>query len=72
MRTPLSPLKLLLIIFILLFLFMLYHSITWFNLAPKAIVIRLGANKIPAFVIAGLNYGAWIVFTIAILIFMLN
>ena len=39
---------------------LLYHSITWFNLSPKAIVIRLGRWRIPDLLIAGGNYAAWI------------
>jgi fumarate reductase subunit C len=42
------------------FAFILYHSITWFNLAPKAMVVKLGKQKIPAWLIAGSNFGAWI------------
>jgi fumarate reductase subunit C len=37
----------------------LYHSITWFNLSPKAIVIRLGRWRVPDLLIAGGNYAAW-------------
>jgi fumarate reductase subunit C len=48
------------------FLFVLFHSITWFNLAPKALVLRLGKTRIPGKVIAALNYIAWIVFSSAI------
>lgn len=45
------------------FLFVLFHSITWFNLAPKALVLRLGNNRVPDMVIAALNYVAWGVFS---------
>ncbi len=38
-----------------------YHSITWFNLAPKAMVIKLGKNKVPGYIISGMNYAAWVV-----------
>ncbi len=41
--------------------FMLLHSVTWFNLAPRAMVIRVGKNVVPPMVIAGTNYAAWIV-----------
>ena len=37
-------------------LFVLFHAITWFNLAPKAMVVRLGGQRVPDWVIAGLNY----------------
>lgn len=39
----------------------LYHTFTWFNLAPRAIVLRLGKWRIPDFMIAGGNYAAWLV-----------
>lgn len=42
------------------FLFVLFHSITWFNLAPKAMVVRLRGKRVPDFVIAGLNYLVWL------------
>jgi fumarate reductase subunit C len=39
--------------------FIVYHAITWFNLAPKAMVLRVGATRVPGFLIAGSNYLAW-------------
>ena len=42
------------------FAFILYHSITWFNLAPKAMVIKIGSRKVPSWLIAASNFGAWI------------
>ena len=41
-------------------LFILLHSITWFHLASKAIVVRLGGKRAPDFVITGMNYAAWL------------
>ena len=40
-------------------LFMVYHAITWFSLAPKAMVLRVGGTRVPGFLIAGSNYLAW-------------
>jgi fumarate reductase subunit C len=40
-------------------LFIVYHAITWFNLAPKAMVVRVGGTRVPGFLIAGSNYVAW-------------
>jgi len=37
----------------------MYHSITWFNLSPKAMVVRLGRWRVPDLMIAGGNYAAW-------------
>jgi len=42
------------------FLFVLFHAVTWFNLAPKAMVVRLGGTRVPDGVIVGLNYFAWL------------
>jgi fumarate reductase subunit C len=42
------------------FLFILFHAITWFNLAPKAMVVRVGTTHVPGFVIAASNYLAWV------------
>jgi fumarate reductase subunit C len=39
--------------------FIVYHAITWFNLAPKAVVLRVGGTRVPGFLIAGSNYLAW-------------
>jgi fumarate reductase subunit C len=43
--------------------FVLFHAITWFNLAPKAMVVRLGGKRVPDAVIVGANYLAWLVAT---------
>ena len=39
--------------------FIVYHAVTWFNLAPKAMVVRLGGKPVPGAWIAGGNYLAW-------------
>ena len=41
----------------------LFHSITWFNLAPKAMVLHVGERRVPGWLIAGANFGAWGVFS---------
>jgi fumarate reductase subunit C len=43
--------------------FIVYHAITWFNLAPKAMVVRMGGTRVPGFLIAGSNYLAWVMAT---------
>lgn len=43
------------------FLFVLFHAITWFNLTPKAMVVRLRGKRVPDWVIVGQNYVAWLV-----------
>jgi fumarate reductase subunit C len=41
--------------------FVVFHALTWFTLAPKAIVVNVAGKPLPAAVIAGSNYLAWIV-----------
>lgn len=48
---------------IVTFLFVTFHAFTWFNLAPKAMVVHLGRKRLPASLISASNYGAWIVAT---------
>jgi fumarate reductase subunit C len=48
----------------LTFLFVVFHAVTWFNLAPKAMVVTLGGRRVPGAVIAGANYSAWAVITV--------
>lgn len=40
--------------------FVLYHTITWFNLTPTAIVVRRHGKRVPAKVVAGTHYIAWV------------
>ena len=41
----------------------LYHAITFFNLTPTIIVIRIGQERVPGWVIAGAHYAAAVVFS---------
>jgi fumarate reductase subunit C len=47
-------------------LFVLYHSITWFNLAPKAMPVRVGGQRLPEWMIAAPNYVLWIMISAVI------
>ena len=40
-------------------LFVVYHAITWFNLAPQAMPVRLHGKRVPETWIAASNYLAW-------------
>jgi fumarate reductase subunit C len=40
-------------------LFVIFHAVTWFNLAPRAMVVRLGRRRVPAMWIAGAHFAAW-------------
>jgi fumarate reductase subunit C len=41
------------------FLFVVLHAITWFNLAPQAMVVRMGTTRVPGVIIVASNYLAW-------------
>ncbi len=47
--------------------FALYHSFTWFNLAPKALPLHVGDKTVAPAAIAGAHYVAWVVITIVVL-----
>ncbi len=44
----------------------LYHSITWFNLTPKVMVVWRGEERVNPLLIAGSNYVVWIVASILV------
>jgi fumarate reductase subunit C len=54
------------------FLFITFHAITWFAVAPQAIVAHMGTKKVPPILIAGGHYGAWVVVSAAIAFFLLR
>jgi fumarate reductase subunit C len=41
------------------FLFILFHAITWLNLAPQAMVVRMRGQRVPAWWILAGNYVLW-------------
>lgn len=59
LRWSASPLMLLLNAVTLVFV--VFHAITWFNLAPQAMVIKVGKTRVPGLLIAGSNYAGWVV-----------
>lgn len=42
----------------------LYHSFTWFNVAPKAISVRFGTSKLPDIFISGAHYAGWLLISV--------
>ena len=39
--------------------FVVFHAVTWFNLAPKAMVMRVRGKRVPGLWISASNYAAW-------------
>jgi fumarate reductase subunit C len=54
------------------FVFVLFHTITWFHLTPKAMVVRLRGKRVPDWVIVSLNYAAWLVLSAAVAFVLLR
>ena len=46
--------------------FVVFHAITWFNLAPKAMAVRIGGKRVPGILIAGPQYVAWAIVSAAV------
>src|SRR5437762_4327334 len=42
---------------VLAFLMILFHAVTWFNLAPRAMAVRLRGKRLPDWAIRAGNYG---------------
>jgi fumarate reductase subunit C len=47
--------------------FLVFHAVTWFNLAPAAMVVRIAGKRVPDWVIAASNYAAWVVVSAVVL-----
>ncbi|HEV2386260.1 MAG TPA: hypothetical protein VGS20_03295 [Candidatus Acidoferrales bacterium] len=54
------------------FLFVLFHAVTWFSLAPRAMVLRVGGKRVPEKVIAGAIYAVWVVISVVLGRFLLG
>lgn len=48
--------------------FSIYHSVTWFNLTPKALPVQVGERILPDAVVAGAHYAAWAALSAAVLL----
>jgi fumarate reductase subunit C len=47
--------------------FLVLHAITWFNLTPAAMVVRVGGRRLPPRAVAGGAYAGWVVVSALIL-----
>ncbi len=41
--------------------FVVFHAVTWFNLAPQAMVVHMRGKRVPGKLIVVSQYGAWVV-----------
>lgn len=54
------------------FIFVVFHAVTWFNVAPQAIVAHVGKKRVPAVLVAGGHYAAWVVVSAGIVWLVLS
>lgn len=54
------------------FLFVLFHAVTWFNLTPKAMVVRWRGKRLPDVLVAAPNYAAWLAISGLILFLLMR
>jgi fumarate reductase subunit C len=54
LSTPVS-----IILHLVILIFVLFHSITWFLLAPTAMVLKIGGKKVPGSIIVTGNFVMW-------------
>jgi len=52
--------------------FVLCHAVTWFNLAPRAMAVRVGSRRVPDALIAAANYLAWLLLSGVVAWFVLR
>jgi fumarate reductase subunit C len=52
------------------FFFVVFHTITWFNLTPHAMVVRIRGQRVPGLMLSGPNYVLWIVIS-AVVVWLL-
>ena len=50
-----------LVVNIVALVFILFHAVTWFNLAPKAMVVNVRGRRVPPILVAVAHFGAWMV-----------
>lgn len=51
---------------------LLFHSVTWLGLAPRALVLRVKGRRIPDSAVAGAHYLAWIAASALVAWFLLG
>ena len=50
---------------------LVFHSASWFNLAPRAMPVRFRGRRVPDVLVSGGNYAAWLVLSAAMAVLLL-
>jgi len=46
---------------VIAFCFVVFHTITWFDAAPRAMPVRMRGKRVPEYMVAAPNYALWVV-----------
>ena len=65
----LSPVSIVLHLIVLFFA--LFHSVTFFNLTPRAFIVRRGEERVPDAAVAGAHFAAWAVVSVIVIFLVL-
>jgi len=52
--------------------FVLFHTVTWFNSAAQAMVVRVKGKRVPGAVVVAANYAAWLILSGVVTWFLLG
>ena len=53
-------------------LFVLFHTVTWFQLTPQVTVLHIGEERVPPHMIAGAFFGGWLVLSAVVVFIVLK
>jgi fumarate reductase subunit C len=50
-----------LVLNIISFLFLVYHAVTFFDAAPRALAVHVGKTRVPEWIVGASHYAGWVV-----------
>ena len=53
-------------LFVVIFLFSIYHAVTWVHLTPIVLVVRIGRKVVPPRLVLAANYLGWILISVVL------
>ena len=59
------------VLFVVILLFSLYHTLTWIHLTPMIMVVRIGSKTVPPILVLMASYLAWIVISLVLFYLLL-
>ncbi len=59
------------VLFVVILLFSLYHTLTWIHLTPMIMVMRIGSKTVPPILVLIASYLAWIVISLILFYLLL-